>query len=265
MHAHDIVSKRMDGRDASFIRVRDLAFWKMIDFYPLPNSMSNLLTKTSAFETVPKISSCKRSSGNFCTLSSSPFPKAKNLKRRNPKLFVSRLFGKFMPSYPTLMGTRRFRSTRRLGASTPLTSNPSSVSSVALKTGEDGGWSTAAVHWHMRYSLRRISPMICPSEWALREHTLRVVCRALFGTTSPCRTSSVRGPTFRTTPTSPPSFSCLLTGCASSSSGRRRKELGRRNGCWLTELSGASHFTLSFFYSSNIPQGERSVRAFVRV
>ena len=28
MHAHDIVSQRMDGRDASFIRVRDLVFWK---------------------------------------------------------------------------------------------------------------------------------------------------------------------------------------------------------------------------------------------
>jgi hypothetical protein len=26
MHAHDIVSKRMDGRDASFIRVRELVF-----------------------------------------------------------------------------------------------------------------------------------------------------------------------------------------------------------------------------------------------
>jgi hypothetical protein len=31
MHAHDIVSKRMDGRDASFIRVCELIFlWKMI-------------------------------------------------------------------------------------------------------------------------------------------------------------------------------------------------------------------------------------------
>ena len=26
MHAHDIVSKRRDGRDASFIRVRELGF-----------------------------------------------------------------------------------------------------------------------------------------------------------------------------------------------------------------------------------------------
>jgi hypothetical protein len=26
MHAHDIVSKRMDGRDASFLRVRELVF-----------------------------------------------------------------------------------------------------------------------------------------------------------------------------------------------------------------------------------------------
>ena len=28
MHAHDIVSKCMDGQDASFIRVCDLVFWK---------------------------------------------------------------------------------------------------------------------------------------------------------------------------------------------------------------------------------------------
>ncbi len=215
MHADDIVSKRMDGRDSSFVRVRELVFWKMIDFYFLPNSMSNLLIKTSTFETIPKISSCKRSSGNFGTSSSSPFPKAKSLKRRNPKLFVSQLFGKFMPSYPMPMRYRRFCFTQRRGASTPLTSNPSSVSSVILKTGEDGGWSTAAVHWHMQYSLRRISPVICPSEWALRERTHSEsctvffpasVCRALFGTASP-RMSSARAPAFQTTPPSSHSHS----------------------------------------------------------
>jgi len=35
MHAHEIVSKRMDGRDASFIRVRELIVkysWKIICF-----------------------------------------------------------------------------------------------------------------------------------------------------------------------------------------------------------------------------------------
>jgi len=39
MHAHDIVSKRMDGRDASFIRVRELIVnhsWKIICFYLCP-------------------------------------------------------------------------------------------------------------------------------------------------------------------------------------------------------------------------------------
>jgi len=39
MHMHDIVSKRMDGRDASFIRVRELIVnhsWKIICFYLCP-------------------------------------------------------------------------------------------------------------------------------------------------------------------------------------------------------------------------------------
>lgn len=38
MHAHKIVSRRRDGRDASFVRVCDLFFfWKILDFYLLPN------------------------------------------------------------------------------------------------------------------------------------------------------------------------------------------------------------------------------------
>lgn len=160
MHAHDIVPKRMDGRDASFIRVRRL----MVDlsstyiyFYVLPKSMSNLLIGISTIEMFPKISSYKRSSGNFGTSSSSPFPKARNLKRGSLKLFVSRLFGKFMSFYPTLMRYCRFRFTGRLGPWTRLTSNRSSVLLAVLKTGENGGWSTAVARWHTRYSLRWIS------------------------------------------------------------------------------------------------------------
>jgi len=83
MHAYDIVSKRMDGRDASFIRVRELIVncsWKIICPSLLPNSTSNSLTETSAIETFPKISNYKRFLGNFGTSLSSPFPKAMNLK-----------------------------------------------------------------------------------------------------------------------------------------------------------------------------------------
>ncbi len=80
-----------------------------------------------------------------------------NLKRRSPKIFVSRLFSKFMPSYPTLMGCLRFRFIRALGPWTPLTSKPSSALSAVLKTGGNGGWSTAVVHWRMQYSLRWIN------------------------------------------------------------------------------------------------------------
>ena len=36
MHTHDVASKYMSGRDASFIRVRELVFWKMIDFNLCP-------------------------------------------------------------------------------------------------------------------------------------------------------------------------------------------------------------------------------------
>jgi hypothetical protein len=160
MHADDIVSKRMDGRDASFVRVRELLYYqmfsKLIYLRLFLNSMSNLLIETSAIETFPKWLSLKRSSGNFGTSSSSPFLKARHLKRRSLKMFVLRLFGKFMPLFPTLKG-RRFHFTRNLGPWTPQISNRSNVLSAALKTGENGGWLTAVARWHMRYLLRWIS------------------------------------------------------------------------------------------------------------
>ena len=40
---------------------------------------------------------------------------------------------------------------------TPLTSNPSNVLSVVLKTGGNESWLTAVARWHMQYLLRRIS------------------------------------------------------------------------------------------------------------
>jgi hypothetical protein len=119
--------------------------------------MSNLLIEISAIGTFPKSSSSKRSSGNFGASLSSPFPKARNLKQRSLKMFVLRLFNKFTPLYPTPMGCRRFHSTHKVGLWTLLTSNPSNVLLAVLKTGENGGWLTAVVHWHMRYLLRRIS------------------------------------------------------------------------------------------------------------
>jgi len=140
MHAHDIVSNHMDSRDASFIHVRELIVkcsYKITYFYILPNSMSNSVTKMSDFQTFLKFSSYKLSSGNFGTLSSSPFPKVMNSKRRSPKPFVSRLFSKLL--YPVLVWCYRFRIICGLGACTPLTSNPSSAWSAMLKTGKDGG------------------------------------------------------------------------------------------------------------------------------
>jgi hypothetical protein len=144
MHAYDIVPKRMDGRDASFVRVREQyivkCFSKLIHLYLFPHSMSNLLIETSAIKTFPKSSSLKHSSGNFCTLSSSPFPKVRNLEQRSLKMFVLRLFGKFMPFSPTLKGCRQFHSIQKVVPWTPLTSNPSNVLSAVLKTEENGDW-----------------------------------------------------------------------------------------------------------------------------
>ena len=37
MHAHKIVSRCRDGQDASFVHVCDFFFWKILDFYLLPN------------------------------------------------------------------------------------------------------------------------------------------------------------------------------------------------------------------------------------
>jgi hypothetical protein len=175
MHAHAIVPKRMDGRDASFVRVRGLLFCQMVFSklnYLYPDSMSNLSIKSSAIETLPKSSSLKRSLGNFCTSSSSPFPKAMNLKQRSLKMFVLRLFGKFMPTFKACC---RFHPTHRVGPWTLLTSNPSNALSAVLKTGGNGGWLTAVAHWHMRYLLRRISwwrrdraSELCVNSFALR-------------------------------------------------------------------------------------------------
>jgi len=83
MHVHDIVSNCMDGQDASFICVHKLIVkcsYKITYFYILPNSMSNLVTKTSDFQTFLKFSSYKLSLGNFSTSLSSPFPKVMNSK-----------------------------------------------------------------------------------------------------------------------------------------------------------------------------------------
>jgi len=114
-------------------------FSKLIYLYLFPNSMSNLLIETGAIETFPKSSSFKRFSGNFSPSSSSPFPKAGNLKQRSLKMFVLRLFGKLMPFSPTLKGCCRFHPTQKVGPWTPLTSNPSNALSAVLKTGGNGG------------------------------------------------------------------------------------------------------------------------------
>ena len=160
MHADRIVTKRMDGRDASFVRVCELLHCQMFFETNLSpsfcDSMSNLLIDTSAIETVQKSSGVKHSSGNFSTSLSFPFPKATNLKQRSLKMFVSRLFGKFVLLDPTLKG-HRSHYTHSLGPWTPLTSNPSNVSSAVLKTGENGGWLTVVARWRMRYFLRQIS------------------------------------------------------------------------------------------------------------
>ena len=37
MHAHKIISRCRDGQDASFVHVCDFFFWKILDFYLLPN------------------------------------------------------------------------------------------------------------------------------------------------------------------------------------------------------------------------------------
>ena len=112
----------LDGRDASFVRVCEpvvKCFSKLIYLYLSLDSMSNLLIETSAIETFPKSSSFKRSSGRFSPSSSSPFPKARNFKQTSLKMFVLRLFGKFMPLYPTPKGCSRFRSTHKVGPWTP--------------------------------------------------------------------------------------------------------------------------------------------------
>src|SRR5258707_11677989 len=102
-------------------------FSKLIYLYLFPNSMSNLLIETGAIETFPKSSSFKCFSGNFSPLSSSPFPKAGNLKQRSLKMFVLQLFGKLMQFSPTLKGCCRFYPIKKEGPWTPLTSNQSSV------------------------------------------------------------------------------------------------------------------------------------------
>ena len=71
---------------------------KLIYLSLFPNSISNLLTETSAIKTFLKSSSFKHFSGNFCTSSSFPFPKAQKLKQKSIKMFVLKLFDKFIPT-----------------------------------------------------------------------------------------------------------------------------------------------------------------------
>ena len=132
-------------------------FLKLIHLHLFPNSTNNSLIKTSATETFLKSSSSKLFSDNFAILSSSPFPKATNLKQRSLKLFVLRLFGKFVSRYPTRKGYHQFRYTHNGGPWTLLTLSLSNALSAALKTGGNGGWLTAVVRWHMQYLLRRTS------------------------------------------------------------------------------------------------------------
>jgi len=37
MHTHKIVSQHRDSQDVSFVHVCDFFFWKILDFYLLPN------------------------------------------------------------------------------------------------------------------------------------------------------------------------------------------------------------------------------------
>ena len=123
-------------------------------FLSLPNSMSNLLIKTSDIKTFPKNLSYNRSSGNFCTSSPSPFPKAKNLKRRSLTTSTWLLFSKLRLFPPMWMGCCQFCLTHKLEPWTPLISNPSSALSAMLRTTENRGWLTTVICWHMRYLLR---------------------------------------------------------------------------------------------------------------
>jgi hypothetical protein len=62
MHAHDIVHKRMDGRDASRPCVNYCIVkcsLKLIHLYLFPNSMNNVLIETGAINTFQKSSSFK--------------------------------------------------------------------------------------------------------------------------------------------------------------------------------------------------------------
>ena len=142
------------------------------NLYLFPNSTSNSLIETGAIKTFPKSSSFNHFSGNFCTSSSSPFPKARNLKQRSLKVFVSLLFDKFIPFCPTLMGRRRFHTTHKAGPWTLLTSNLFNALSAVLKTGEDGGWLTVVARWHTRHLLRWIN-------WRRRDRTTAFGHRAL--------------------------------------------------------------------------------------
>ena len=156
-HVHGIVSRCIDGHNVSFIPcawTNCQIFLKKKMFLSLPNSISNLLIKTSNIETFPKNSSYNHSSGNFCTLSPSPFPKAKNLKWKSLTTSTWLLFSKLRLFPPTWMGCCQFCLTHKLEPWTPLTSNPSSALSAMLRTTENGGWSTTVVCWCMRYLLR---------------------------------------------------------------------------------------------------------------
>lgn len=123
----------------------------------LLSSISNLLIKTDTIKTFLKSLSLKHFLDNFNILLLSSFPKAKNSKQRSLKLSVLQLFGKLMPFYQMLMGSRQSHYTQKMGPWTQLTLSLFNVLSAMLKTEESGGWLIAVAYWHMLFLTRQIN------------------------------------------------------------------------------------------------------------
>ena len=87
IHAHDIIHKRVNCRDASLVRVRELlSMFFETNLYLFPNSsMSNSLIKTSAIKTFPKILSLKTFFGKLRYIVVIPIPKSKEFNTKEPQ------------------------------------------------------------------------------------------------------------------------------------------------------------------------------------
>jgi hypothetical protein len=236
-----------------------------------PNGMGDSLIETSAIKNFSKSSSFKRSSGNFGTSSSSPFPKAKGLEPKEPQsvcLAVIRQVDAILPNAHGMPPILFYSQSGSL--------DPADIKSIQCVIGrvedrEKWGLVDSMARWHMQYLLSerrhdratelRATPFSLRAArclaavrgvWSIdttitvrRRHAHRALARLQFEQTSlpTFAPSSCQLFSFHKAPGSLASLPCACTpGCAPSSLRLGQSYFPRSVFLHLICKEGTSHF-----------------------